>query len=99
MDNERYFEKYGYETAIFYRGISHDNIMPNRYPYKYEARPVNTLYAPYKSTKPYPYTDRPRAEYPKCAPYWFPYQNIVDSCNLRGEEEPVGWWTGSGYRY
>ena len=100
--NESYYKKYGYETSLHYRGISHDNIMPNRYPYLYQARPVNTLYSSCRrrATKPYPYTDRPPAEIPSCAPYGFSYQNIVDACGLRSpQEEYVGWWTQDGYKY
>lgn len=86
------------KVDLFYRGISHINTKPNRYPYVYEARPSNTLYGPYKSSKPFPYTNRPRTRYPVCKGY-IPYTNLLDDCGLRKGEVYVGWWTDTGYVY
>jgi hypothetical protein len=88
------------ETVLFYKGISQIQKCPNRYPYIYEARPYNTLYGPEMSSKPFPYTNRKRVEYPTCIGYR-PYTNILDYCRLRkGELDNMGWWTsGTGYIY
>lgn len=88
------------DPLLFYRGISTLQKCPNRYPYMYERRPNNTLYNPKMSSKPFPYTNRPRTEYPTGVGY-IPYTNILDYCTLRkGELIDMGWWnTGTGYIY
>lgn len=83
---------------LFYRGISHQAVKPNRYPYIYEARPHNTLYGPYRSSKPFPYTNRPRETYPVCKGY-IPYTNLLDYCALQKGQVHVGWWSCDGEVY
>ena len=88
------------KTLLFYKGISHLPTSPNRYPYLYDVRPYNTLYGPEMSSKPFPYTNRPRAEYPMCSGFT-PYTNLLDYCKLRKcELTDMGWWnSGTGYVY
>ena len=91
------------ESILVWKGISKTGglpgTVPNRYPYYYEKRPYNTLYCPTRSWKPFPYTNRPRVEYPTCAGY-IPYTNINEYCgNIKGTLNDIGWWTCSGNVY
>lgn len=85
-------------TILVWKGISQIQKCPNRYPFEYQRRPWDTLYSPIMSTKPYPYTNRPRQEYPTCIGY-VPYPNQLDYCGLRKGELEIGWWTDTGYVY
>jgi len=86
------------ETEFYWKGISSQRVRPNRWPYLWEGRPHNTLYGVEKSTKPFPYTDLNRVEYPTCAGF-IPCPSVLQECNLRGKDIPVGWWTCDGYIY
>jgi hypothetical protein len=70
-----------YPHAYYFSGVSQISNTPNRYPYIYKQRPINTLYSSdtYKVNKPFPFTDRGRpAEKQIWSGVSLKYENLID---------------------